>query len=121
MNVVHWFDTYRKCKNLQQVYQDIENIHNTVQSVEIGLFSCEEYFKKNWFTPDSLIRSLSSLFIERTKIQHIQSKIQSKRNISQLMSSYIYQKTYTSDVSSSMSYFLEQLHTFCDELESTTQ
>ena len=114
MNMTHGFDTYRKCKNLQQLYHDIYSIKSTTASVKTALFSCSEYFTNTPFTPDSLITSISNLLIE--KIQEFITRNNAKKTIETIVTQHIYDLTYSS-TSSSIWFFIEHLHKFCDSLE----
>jgi|GEM_PF-5819082 len=116
MNMTHGFDTYRKCKNLQQLYHDIYSIKSTLESVQTALFSCSEYFASTSLTPDSLITSISTLLKQRIQ-EHI-SIHKTKRAVHALITQHIYDLTY-SHKSSSLGFFIEHLHQFCDSLEQT--
>ncbi len=115
MNQLQWFDTYRKCSNLQKVYQDIYNIDNSKESINQSLATCIDYFLKQWFIPDSLVYSISKTFFERINAQiKINNNINSE--LINLINNYIFLYTYESP-SSTMVYFLERLHIYCDYLE----
>jgi len=114
MNLIHWFDTYRKCENLQQVYQDIYNINEALPSLQKALETCTSYFSQSSFTPNSLISSLCDLLSERIISLNQVSTLQKKR-AKTLLSDHIFTLTYTS-TSSSVGYFVERLHRVCDWL-----